>query len=127
MFCTRCLRSAFAAPIRTATSTLRQLPKPSPQASRPLSILSRLPTRPTLPTSSFSAPSTTLPGALPTSSTQPAPQQLALQVRTAIRDTYNPSHRIRKRRHGFLSRARTRTGRRTLKRRMAKKRSTLSH
>jgi large subunit ribosomal protein L34 len=34
---------------------------------------------------------------------------------------------VRKRRHGFLSRIRTRKGRATLKRRRAKGRSTLSH
>ncbi|EGP85754.1 uncharacterized protein MYCGRDRAFT_45465 [Zymoseptoria tritici IPO323] len=50
-----------------------------------------------------------------------------LQVRGAKRDTFNPSHVVRKRRHGFLSRLRTRTGRMTLKRRRAKGRSTLSH
>ena len=50
-----------------------------------------------------------------------------IQVRNGPRDTFNPSHRVRKRRHGFLSRLRTRTGRMTLKRRRLKRRSTLSH
>ncbi|KAF2863514.1 hypothetical protein K470DRAFT_207759, partial [Piedraia hortae CBS 480.64] len=50
-----------------------------------------------------------------------------VQTRGAKRDTYNPSHKIRKRRHGFLSRIRTRTGRKILKRRMLKGRSSLSH
>ncbi|KAH6711262.1 hypothetical protein BKA61DRAFT_112374 [Leptodontidium sp. MPI-SDFR-AT-0119] len=45
----------------------------------------------------------------------------------APRDTFDPSHFVRKRRHGFLSRIRTRKGRALLKRRKAKKRSTLSH
>lgn len=49
------------------------------------------------------------------------------QIRCAPRNTFSPSHFVRKRRHGFLSRLRTRTGRMTLKRRKAKKRSTLSH
>lgn len=94
---------------------------------RSLSQLTCLPTRPILPqqsraTQAFSEDK-------PTSSLlQPhAPAAQPLQVRTAIRDTYNPSHRVRKRRHGFLSRLRTRTGRKTIKRRKAKGRNTLSH
>lgn len=55
------------------------------------------------------------------------PSAACMQVRNAKRDTFNPSHRVRKRRHGFLSRLRTRTGRNTLKRRRLKRRSTLSH
>ncbi|KAF2474677.1 uncharacterized protein BDR25DRAFT_111033 [Lindgomyces ingoldianus] len=55
------------------------------------------------------------------------PGLLGMQIRYAIRNTYNPSHFVRKRRHGFLSRLRTRNGRKTLKRRLLKKRSTLSH
>jgi large subunit ribosomal protein L34 len=50
-----------------------------------------------------------------------------MQVRCGPRDTFNPSHFVRKRRHGFLSRIRTRKGRATLLRRKLKKRSTLSH
>jgi len=50
-----------------------------------------------------------------------------MQVRGAKRDTFNPSHLVRKRRHGFLSRARSRTGRMILKRRKVKRRNTLSH
>jgi len=55
------------------------------------------------------------------------PSLALVQVRHAARDTFNPSHRVRKRRHGFLSRLRTRNGRKTLKRRKAKGRNTLSH
>lgn len=55
------------------------------------------------------------------------PSMSSVQVRNAPRNTFNPSHRVRKRRHGFLSRLRTRTGRNLLKRRMLKRRSTLSH
>lgn len=51
----------------------------------------------------------------------------AIQIRCGPRNTFNPSHFVRKRRHGFLSRIRTRTGRNTLARRRVKKRSTLSH
>ncbi|PMD26070.1 hypothetical protein NA56DRAFT_676603 [Hyaloscypha hepaticicola] len=49
------------------------------------------------------------------------------QIRCGPRNTFSPSHFVRKRRHGFLIRIRTRKGRATLARRRAKKRSTLSH
>ncbi|QKX62681.1 uncharacterized protein TRUGW13939_09842 [Talaromyces rugulosus] len=42
------------------------------------------------------------------------------------RRTYNPSRRVQKRRHGFLSRLRTRSGREILKRRRLKGRKNLS-
>jgi len=51
----------------------------------------------------------------------------SIQIRCGPRNTFSPSHFVRKRRHGFLSRIRTRKGRMTLARRRAKKRSTLSH
>lgn len=50
-----------------------------------------------------------------------------LQVRNHRRATYDPSHRVRKRRHGFLARLRSRTGRMILARRRAKGRTKLSH
>lgn len=55
------------------------------------------------------------------------PSLASIQVRNGPRDTYNPSHRVRKRRHGFLARVRTRKGTMILKRRKLKGRSTLSH
>jgi large subunit ribosomal protein L34 len=55
------------------------------------------------------------------------PALSSTQVRCGPRNTFSPSHFVRKRRHGFLSRVRTRKGRATLQRRRAKKRSTLSH
>lgn len=99
----------------------------------------RGPSRPTIfprsaaftPSAALLTPSTTplLDGAvldlLPKISSHPALG--AIQVRCGPRNTFNPSHFVRKRRHGFLSRIRTRTGRATLQRRRAKKRSTLSH
>ncbi|CAD6500803.1 BgTH12-06509 [Blumeria graminis f. sp. triticale] len=51
----------------------------------------------------------------------------ATQVRSGPRNTFSPSHFVRKRRHGFLSRVKTQKGRKTLARRRAKKRTTLSH
>ncbi|RKF61225.1 hypothetical protein OnM2_044043c [Erysiphe neolycopersici] len=51
----------------------------------------------------------------------------SIQIRCGPRNTFNPSHFVRKRRHGFLSRVRTRKGRMTLLRRKTKKRNTLSH
>lgn len=49
------------------------------------------------------------------------------QIRCGPRDTYNPSHIVRKRRHGFLSRLRTKKGRKLLMRRLVKGRVNLSH
>jgi len=62
---------------------------------------------------------------LPNISSHPA--LATTQIRCAPRNTYNPSHFVRKRRHGFLSRLKTRTGRMTLARRRAKGRRFLSH
>jgi large subunit ribosomal protein L34 len=45
------------------------------------------------------------------------------QIRCGPRDTYNPSHIVRKRRHGFLTRLRTKM----LMRRLVKGRTNLSH
>ncbi|KAK4540298.1 hypothetical protein LTR36_009610 [Oleoguttula mirabilis] len=96
------------------------------QQQRPLSILSRIPTRPTISLQ----PTTPVLDDTPTSSLlRPLsqPSLSLLQVRGAKRDTFNPSHRVRKRRHGFLARLRSRTGRKVLARRKAKGRNTLSH
>jgi large subunit ribosomal protein L34 len=55
------------------------------------------------------------------------PALSSIQVRCGPRDTYNMTHLVRKRRFGFLARKRSRTGRKILKRRMAKGRYNLSH
>ncbi|KAJ4346301.1 hypothetical protein N0V95_005511 [Ascochyta clinopodiicola] len=55
------------------------------------------------------------------------PAFAGLQIRCGPRDTYNPSHIVRKRRHGFLSRLRTKKGRKLLMRRLTRGRWNLSH
>lgn len=62
---------------------------------------------------------------LPRISTHPSLANV--QIRCGPRNTFNPSHKVRKRRHGFLARLRTRKGRAILKRRRGKGRTTLSH
>lgn len=62
---------------------------------------------------------------LPRISTHPSLANV--QIRCGPRNTFNPSHIVRKRRHGFLARLRTRKGRAILKRRKCKGRTTLSH
>jgi len=93
--------------------------------SRPLSILSQLPSRPTATPSSTAVRA--IAADIPTTPFVQLPSLTLLQVRGAKRDTYDPSHRVRKRRHGFLSRLRSKNGRNTLKRRKLRGRNTLSH
>lgn len=114
----------------------------SPQiltSTRALSLLS--PRRPQFPPPSFavspsaspSTASSTLPTAVdgtlldlvPKISSHPA--ALGMQVRNGPRNTFDPSHRVRKRRHGFLARLKSRTGRKVLKRRTLKGRQSLTH
>ncbi|KAL2057262.1 hypothetical protein ABVK25_002315 [Lepraria finkii] len=126
MLCLRVVRSL-------AQTIGGQVSKSSPPR-RNFSILSS--TRPSLsPWHATHAPATSTPQSepnfsssldlLPRISTHPSLANM--QVRNGPRDTYNPSHRVRKRRHGFLSRVRTRKGKNILKRRKLKQRSILSH
>ncbi|ORY16270.1 hypothetical protein BCR34DRAFT_119992 [Clohesyomyces aquaticus] len=120
------------------SSSLRPALSPHPRFTLPVRSFSLLnPHRPLLPLSStLPSPSTSSSSILhstgpetldilPKISSHPALQ--GIQIRCGPRNTFNPSHFVRKRRHGFLSRLRTRNGRNLLKRRLAKKRSTLSH
>lgn len=108
--------------IHTTSADLRDLIL---TASRPLSLLTQLSRRPAAPR----RPALPISDDIPASSLRPLsqPSLPLLQVRGAKRDTYNPSHRVRKRRHGFLARLRSRTGRKILRRRRAKGRNTMSH
>ncbi|KEQ83547.1 hypothetical protein M438DRAFT_35780 [Aureobasidium pullulans EXF-150] len=118
--CTRQIAQARPALNLSSTSllqsTLRPLAASQPAQSRTFSLLSaRRPTLPTAPTSTLSLNTTLELPTLPASSTT----LTLLQARGPKRDTFDPSHRVRKRRSGFLARIRSRNGRNL--------RSTLSH
>ncbi|KAL2179108.1 mitochondrial 54S ribosomal protein bL34m [Thermothelomyces heterothallicus CBS 202.75] len=138
--------------LRRVTAQLlpRRLPPPKSTTSRTFSHLPSL--RPTLATPSpifrapniSSTPSTTAAAATMLASTptgevldvvakssvtsHPALAGCGSQIRCGPRPTMSGASRlIQKRRHGFLARKRSRTGRNILKRRMAKGRKKLSH
>lgn len=107
-----------------------------PSTARSISLLA--PRRPVLPSSSLAAtlptPGSTGAPAIPSadaldlaSKISSHPALGSIQIRCGPRDTYNPSHFVRKRRHGFLSRIRTKKGRKLLMRRVKKGRWNLSH
>ncbi|KAG8624115.1 hypothetical protein KVT40_009091 [Elsinoe batatas] len=136
MLCLRCSRLAPPSPLTTLSSLRSALPSTalrisSPPARRNITI-STLP-RPTLSSprleSSTSPILSTLQSTSTTSTTSPPSSGLGslLLTRGAKRDTYDPSHLVRKRRHGFLARLRTRKGRNTINRRRTKGRRDLSH
>ncbi|EOA80675.1 hypothetical protein ACJQWK_10012 [Exserohilum turcicum] len=134
----RCLRAA-ARPAASAATLVRPQLSGAAQRSqtRHISLLSRR--RPMLAASPFSPALLPPPGSSPASPTCAAetldlagkisthPGLGSLQLRCGPRDTYNPSHLVRKRRHGFLSRLRTRKGRKTIMRRLNKGRWNISH
>ncbi|TKX25202.1 putative ribosomal protein L34 [Elsinoe australis] len=138
MLCLRCSRLARPSPLSTLSALRSALPKPTPSPisrpsqSRSLTLLTA--TRPRLASSQLEISTSPVLSALTTqsqttSSTLPpqnGPGPLLL-VRGAKRDTYDPSHRVRKRRHGFLARLRSRTGKKMINRRRTKGRVSISH
>ncbi|KAK8180245.1 ribosomal protein L34-domain-containing protein [Phyllosticta capitalensis] len=140
MQCSRCLGALARLPARPAIAQLSAVSASRPsisaiQQARSISILSlRRPQilsasatssipLPTPTSAAVAAPET--PDVLPKLSNHPA--MLATQIRCGPRDTYNPSNLKRKRKHGFLSRIRTRKGRALLARRKSKGRTNMSH
>ncbi|KAL2838161.1 ribosomal protein L34-domain-containing protein [Aspergillus pseudodeflectus] len=132
MLCLRCRAIPYT--LRPATSSItKQTP-----------VLCALPSQ-VRPFSFAAAPTSTIRPTLPSTSTQSTttaslsvlsqlPNIGAQQIRSfsasaslaGKRDTYNPSRRVQKRRHGFLARVKTRTGRAIIARRRAKGRKNLS-
>jgi large subunit ribosomal protein L34 len=99
-----------------------------PSKSRPLSSLIVSPRRPCLPRpiSMLETPCTS-PQAI-SLQMAPSPMCSAIQVRGGRRRaTLDPSHLVRKRRHGFLARNRSKSGRKVLLRRRLKHRKSLTH
>ncbi|KAF1815675.1 hypothetical protein P152DRAFT_511791 [Eremomyces bilateralis CBS 781.70] len=145
MICTRCFPAARAIlptrPVLNLSSRPALLSRPNPSQSRTLTVLTaRRPLFPSSPSTSTSISTSLSPSPTPftplfTSSstflgTAPSthPSLATQQLRHAPRNTMQRwTHFVRKRRHGFLSRLRTKNGRKTLARRRTKGRSTLSH
>lgn len=151
MLCLRCTRgfsalkalpsAASSLGKSTSISTRRYtFPPIHAQTTTPLTVRRKFttitPLRPTL--SSFRPASSPILSSLPSAAAaEPAadllpkisthPGLAGIQVRCGPRDTYDPSHFVRKRRHGFLSRVKTRKGRNLLTRRRVKQRKNLSH
>ncbi|TVY50271.1 50S ribosomal protein L34 [Lachnellula cervina] len=140
MLCLRCsrgLNAFFKLPIASASRTAHLK---TPFSTTPNRTFTSLPSlRPTISPSSLRpspTSTTTTTASIPTdpdaaailpTSISTHPSMAATQIRCAGRNTFSPSHFVRKRRHGFLARLKSRTGRMILKRRRAKKRSSLSH
>ncbi|KAF1971366.1 hypothetical protein BU23DRAFT_590600 [Bimuria novae-zelandiae CBS 107.79] len=121
-----------------ALRCLRAIARPSTAprltpSTRSISLLA--PRRPILSsTSTLPVPGSTISPAIPSSDALNLASKISahpalgsMQIRCGPRDTYNPSHLVRKRRHGFLSRIRTKKGRKLLMRRLKKGRWNLSH
>ncbi|BCS29087.1 mitochondrial 54S ribosomal protein bL34m [Aspergillus puulaauensis] len=135
MLCLRC--RAVPSALRTATSSITKQASP---ALSPLTSLSRasqsrpfsfatstiVPTRPTLSTlpSQSQQPQSLAP--VTSAITQQSRSFSASSSLAGRRTTYNPSRRVQKRRHGFLSRLRTKSGRKIIARRRDKGRKSMS-
>jgi len=134
MICRSCIRTLAKRPVMAANANKSQPTSSLLHQARLISLLT--PRRPQLTLSSIlpspiggssqlSATSSETLDLLPKISASPI--LASIQVRCGPRDTYNMTHFVRKRRHGFLSRIRTRKGRALLARRRAKGRKNLSH
>ncbi|KAL4873222.1 ribosomal protein L34-domain-containing protein [Aspergillus spectabilis] len=129
MLCLRC--RAIPSTLRTATSSIiKQTPLLSiqqPSKFRPFSLATTTTTRPSV-LSQSQRPS--LLSLLPTTSAISNQLQSrffsASSSLGAKRNTYNPSRRVQKRRHGFLARLRSKGGMKIIKRRRARGRKNLS-
>ncbi|KAF2624284.1 hypothetical protein BU25DRAFT_413547 [Macroventuria anomochaeta] len=124
----RCLR-AVARPTTLLKPSMAQQARNMSllQARRPMLSLSSMPATLAAP----GAPSTAVASSLETldlvGKISASPAFAGVQIRCGPRDTYNPSHIVRKRRHGFLCRLRTKKGRKLLMRRLTRGRWNLSH
>ncbi|KAL2835729.1 ribosomal protein L34-domain-containing protein [Aspergillus pseudoustus] len=132
MLCLQC--RAIPSTLRTAASSItRQVPifRTLPTQVRPFSFASASTstTRPTIAHALTQPTSTASLSVLSQLSTYAAQQTRSFSASASLggkRDTYNPSRRVQKRRHGFLARVKTRTGRAIIARRRAKGRKNLS-
>ncbi|KAL2007049.1 hypothetical protein VTN00DRAFT_8487 [Thermoascus crustaceus] len=115
--------SASSATTRTFSSLLFQQQQPCQQSSR---ISSLLRTSPSFPSATTTTSSSLIPTQTPAQQQQQARSFSASASLAGKRNTYNPSRRVQKRRHGFLARLRSRGGRKILMRRRAKGRKWLS-
>ncbi|RAK86684.1 hypothetical protein BO79DRAFT_288941 [Aspergillus costaricaensis CBS 115574] len=140
MLCLRCTAlptafRSFAAPATRLTSA--PLTSTATSLSTPFRALSsttlsslRLPQQ-HLPSQSLitSSSTTTIRSLLSTNNSFANQQTRSFSASASLggkRDTYNPSRRVQKRRHGFLARLRSRGGRKILLRRRARGRKSLS-
>ncbi|GAD96407.1 60S ribosomal protein L34 [Paecilomyces variotii No. 5] len=133
--CSRALPSAFNASSRvTAQSQILRFASRTPSARTFSSLLNSQ--RPALSIHRAHSPiiSSLATNSANATAAPSAPLALTSQSRSfsasaslaGKRDTYNPSRRVQKRRHGFLARLRSRGGRKILLRRRAKGRKFLS-